>query len=311
MNYEQKKRNLNHIRSTANSEFKLKFLDYFMKFFNTEEIIKLFWENVDDSLVYKHLKLRVENSKDKDLSEYKNLIDTIIMRLPEDNYNREVKFRSILSIVLSNLALKTKKEIFDKFINSHRKNNRKFAYHIANLIFDSRIKKRLLIAWKEFKDVYVLSILLDNNAITEDDLFKIWDECKDIEIFIILLKKNAVSAEKHIPAINEIIRSNYIDDWIKRKCYKILASENINNVLFLKETEPVTYIYLMSIYKQKIDDKFIKRTLYNLDDLELTGLLFWCIEKLGKSNLLIELYNEADKIEEKINKNLRDRVIST
>ncbi|MDP8227261.1 MAG: hypothetical protein P9L89_06450 [Candidatus Celaenobacter polaris] len=310
MNFKNTKEIYCNIKSKATTALQFKILKYFLSSITTEEVIKLFWENENDPDLYDFLKKMINENANNDLT-YKTLIEPILLKLPEKNYRKEVKYRTILDLMMHTFSESTKLKIFFKFIGSERKSNREFAYKVSSSIQNSTIEKILKDNWNKYKDESLLAILYEKNILTNDDLIEIWEKDNNIETIILLINNNALSIEKHLEVINTIIKSEEIEDWIKRKCYQIIASKDINNIKFLKETEPVTFLYLMAVHNQIVDDKYIFNILNSLDNPDLLNLVFWCVSKMGKSNLLYKIFEKIDFIENRINENIRKVIFCT
>jgi len=310
MNFENAKEVYCDMKSKATTALQVNILKYFLSSITAEEVIKLFWENESDPDIYSFLKKMINENVNNDLIN-KNLIEPILHKIPEKNFRKEVKYRTILDLLMHTFSESTKLKIFLKFIGSERKSNREFAYKISSSIQNSKLEKILKDNWDKYKDESLLSIMHERNILTNNDLIEIWKENNKIEAIILLLNKNALSIEKHSDVIKTIINSKEIEDWIKRKCYQIIASKDINNIEFLKTSEPVTYLYFMAVNNQILNDKYILNVLNSLDNFDLLNLILWCVSKMGKSDLLYKIFEKSDVIENRINENIRKDFVCT
>jgi len=213
-------------------------------------------------------------------NEFKSFLEDAITLIPIENYKIASKIRSVLSQSKEALPKKYLIRLFDILIFNKRKNDRKLACWIANQHFNNDINKKLLIAWDKFHDPQLIVPLLENGKISIDN---------------------------HYYIIEEILEDSNVEDWLKRKFLLLLAKKDFSQIEFIKDSDPVTYIYISTKFKKKVDNEFILDTISNIDDFSKLGLIIWCIGKMKKRKLLLDLVPQREKMTMLVFENMKNK----
>ena len=168
-------------------------------------------------------------------------------------------------------------KLFDILIFNKRKNDRKLACWIARKHFNDSIEKKLFLAWEKFNDAQLIVPLIENGKI---------------------------SIDLHYAIIEKLLKDESVEDWIKRKLLLLLAKKDFEAINFIKNSDPVTYLYIATKLDQEVEEEYIIKIILNLDDSSLLGLVIWCIGKMGKRDLLLKLHPMSDEIEKRIFDNM-------
>lgn len=175
---------------------------------------------------------------------------------PNKDFREQQSIRKFLSQFIRTLPLPVVKEYFDLLIDSERKWDRHQANNVSDLLWSDEVEGKLIDNFHKFKDEYSLLPLIENlNSV-------------DLGNFITSIWSN-----------------NFPSARLKSKILKKVANSKFNNFAFLEDIDPTYYLQAITIRKETISDKLIKKLQRKLTD-ENKYYLIWCLSQTGDWKLV-------------------------
>ena len=266
MNFKIKKGKFKELMKIASTEIEVMCVKIYLHTFNDKEIVRLLTDFINDTKAFDFIKINIlKRINIFGIKPFNPFISKIINTLPIPDYKREKKKLSFLNDILEKLNNNQCSKIFFKLINSEKKINKNFALKVANHYYDCKIEKTLLEKWTNSQDQSVLYLLITHNAI------------------------NIV---EHKNLIVKLISSNKLNNWNRNQLLIIFAKENIENVAFLKESEPLTYLYILNKLNLKLDIELLNKLVDNISKSDPIGLIMWYLAKSENSKLYLEVFKK-------------------
>lgn len=172
-------------------------------------------------------------------------------------------FRGVLTKDQAALLIKNQ-------VGSNKISDRKRAYEMCEIFYSNDIDEKLWVAWNAHSDENCLNILTKFTSAEKlaNNFFEIWNsDCK--------------------------FR-------IRNAALKRVAQFDFGEILFLKETEPVSYLTACVAAKKDVDEKFIWDVIDGVNKINSFGYVLWCLGMLGKRELLTKVLEESERIESKL-----------
>lgn len=185
-------------------------------------IIKRLTVDLQNNIIQKHLDL---------FNSLLNIIDSLA------SYHQKERCSTFLYEMSFFMPLDRQKKLIAYFLNSKYLNNRKRAYAFLSLNWNNEFKQFLVNAWERHEDLYDESLELLLMKLSPEYLYQ-YDE-----IFSQLFDDEDIEYDFRL----KILRNKY---FIKTHKYQ---HSRINE---LKDSDPISYIFIRKELNQKIDDDY-------------------------------------------------------
>jgi hypothetical protein len=235
-----------------------------------KELITLYFEQYKSrefsEVIEKYIVQRVNSCYSSD---YIHLLEGIYARMDKGNYREYARFRALLSKIISFFPKDVITSYFYRFIESQMISDRNKAYSISPLIWDEDIENTLWLKYRIYKDL--------------NCLIKITEYGRPENMGMLL---------------QELWSDDKVPFWTKTKILKRIAPINFTGIAFLKDVNPVSYLYASIIAEQdsRMTDEELISIVQGADSLNQLGFIIWCLGKLKKWDVLVKLQHEIDKI---------------
>jgi len=217
--------------------------------------------------ICKHIAKRKENGE--------NIPTKYISNLLKEFHLSQNKKRATLGTTIKDFkSCLTKKQLIEFFtaqIFSEKILDRKRAYAVSIDIYSEEVDSQLWKSWCKYYD----------------------NSCMKV------LSKNTTS-EKLASNFSEIWNNENIEYYIRNNVLKRVALIDFEKISFLKKSAPIAYLSACVATNKYISDDFALSVFDSVDKISTLSYVLWCLGKLGKRNLLINLCGNIQNIENNI-----------
>jgi len=240
--------------------------------FDINELCEQYFSYLDKTQVrnkfIKHILERTERRGER-LPE--NFIEKLLREFYLAEGRRRISLGTSIKTFSSELTKTQKLKFIKHQLLSSSVLDRKRAFSLIDAVVISDVESMLWEAWKNHSDNNCLEVLskYGSLAFLSDHFLQIW---------------NAPN-----------IKFRFKNDVLKR-----VAVDDFSKVEFLKEDAPVSYLSASIATNRSVDDEFALSVVHGVNKINELGYVFWCLGKLGKKELLLELLDDIESIEKNI-----------
>jgi len=217
--------------------------------------------------ICKHIAKRKENGEDIPT----RFISKLLKEFHLSQKKKRVTLGTTIKDFKSSLTKKQLIEFFTAQILSEKILDRKRAYAVSIDIYSEEVDFQLWESWGKYYDNNCMEVLSNNTK-----------------------------SEKLASCFSEIWNNENIEYYIRNNVLKRVALIDFEKISFLKNSAPIAYLSACVATNKYISDDFAISVLDSVDKISTLSYVLWCLGKLGKRNLLIDLCGNIQDIENNI-----------
>lgn len=201
-------------------------------------------------------KIQADISKEY-LSVHKKLISSLLNLIDEKGFSKKESCAFSLDSVYDSLPKRHQKNVLNRYLTSKYGRNRDRGYKRLNLEWDKKFQNYIVKAWQLYHDSNCLKLIINHFPID----------------FLL---------DNH----EELMQ--YAEPYQLSKLFIQIASMNVDLLKKIKETDQISYAYVLAKLDMKLSDVEAQEILHKNYQDQRIGLLLWCFGKMELWDTIVE-----------------------